>query len=109
MEIRKLNAQMDNKQTVASEDLKLLIYELRNKKAEAEKDMMRARHELTLISMDNEKMKALISTRERQLEEMRREMGQLQEVVNDQLVEFQNVRSMTEHSSVSTLTGNLQL
>lgn len=104
-EIKKLNARLENQQSMACEDLKALIHELRKKKSDAEKEAMISKHQLTLTNMENEKMSALISTRERQINEMRSEMKQLQEVVNEQLVELQNVPGSTARSSVSTLTG----
>lgn len=107
IEMKKLNVQIESHQTIANDDLKSLIRDLRKKKSDAEREAMVARHKLTLTGMENEKVMAQISTRDSQISEMRDEMKQLQEVVNEQLVELQNIRCTTERSSVSTLTGKL--
>lgn len=107
VDVKKLNAQLDNQQTMANEDLKLLIHELRKKKSDAEREAMHSKHKLTLTTMENEKITAQLTTRDRQINEMHDEMKQLQEVVGEQLAELQNIRCSTERSSVSTITGNV--
>lgn len=103
--MKKLKAQLENQQSAANQDLKNLIQDLRTKKTEAEQDAMYIRHQLTLAQMDKEKVSAILSIRERQITEIRDEMNQLQEVVNEQLVELKNLPYSSVHSSISNITG----
>lgn len=103
--MKKLKAQVDAQQNVTIIDLKALVQDLRKQKSEADEQIALLNHQMTLISMEKEKYVAILSARDRQIKEIRSEMTQLQEVVNEQLVELQNAPCSSIPSSATNMTS----
>lgn len=82
-----------------------MIQDLRKQKCESDEQIALLNHQLTLVSMEKEKYIAILSARDRQIKEIRSEMSQLQEVVNEQLVELQNAPCSSIPSSISNMTS----
>lgn len=108
-QVNKLASALDAQAGPTAQQLKNLIKELRAQKIESEQECVKLRHQLTLAEMEKEKHVAMLGVRERQFNEIRSEMRQLQEVVNEQLLEIQNSGFCSLMGSVSTIPGNLFL
>lgn len=105
-QVKRLRTQLETQQNVNTVELKSLVQDLRKQKTEAEDQVALLNHQLTLISMEKEKYVAILSARDRQIKEIRCEMSQLQEVVNEQLVELQNAPCSVP-SSTSNMTSKV--
>ncbi|XP_019870790.1 uncharacterized protein LOC109599270 isoform X2 [Aethina tumida] len=82
------------------EELRVLIKEMKKNKSDTDAELMKLRHQLKLSEIEKEKYMAVLAVRDRQINEIRNEMSQLQEVVNEQLMElhsnaFSNLPSQT--------------
>ncbi|GJQ83714.1 hypothetical protein Trydic_g20593 [Trypoxylus dichotomus] len=104
-QLKKLKAQLETQQNVPTTELKTILQDLRKQKVEADEQIALLNHQLTLISMEKEKYVAILSARDRQIKEIRSEMTQLQEVVNEQLVELQAAPCSSIPSSASNITS----
>lgn len=71
-------------------DLQLTVTELKKSKLQLERDNQKLEHQLRLCAIEKEKYLAILAVRDRQIYEIRGEMTQLQESVNEQLVELHN-------------------
>lgn len=105
LQVTKLSAAIDAQAGPTAGQLKNLIKELRAQKLEQEQECVKLRHELTLAEMEKEKYIAMLHVRERQFNEIRTEMRQLQEVVKEQLLEIQNNGFFSGLGSASTIPG----
>ncbi|KAJ8940824.1 hypothetical protein NQ314_010582 [Rhamnusium bicolor] len=61
-----------------------------NSKSAMEQECAKLKHQLRLCAIEKEKYIAVLAVRDRQINEIRTEMTQLQEVVNDQLMDLHN-------------------
>lgn len=74
----------------AGPDLQLAIMDLKKSKLGLERENQRLEHQLRLRDIEKEKLLAILAVRDRQIYEIRHEMTQLQQSVNEQLVELHN-------------------
>nr|CAI5818916.1 unnamed protein product [Callosobruchus analis] len=92
------------------EDLKNQLTEARNSNFCLEQELCKVKHQLRLNTIEKEKYVAILSVRDKQINEIRNEMTQLQEVVNEQLLELHNsaFQSMptSEHVATSSPDAN---
>lgn len=72
-----------------SKELYRVVQELQSQKQSAEHQCADLRHKLASLTIENEKYATTLLIRDHDLGEIRREMDQLQEIVNQQLVEMQ--------------------
>lgn len=70
--------------------MKQQIADLNHSKIQLEQECAKLKHQIRLSTIEREKYVAVLAVRDRQIHEIRREMSQLQDVVNDQLLELQN-------------------
>lgn len=80
-------------------EMKALLQELRSQKLTAEQETLNIKHHVTLLDLEKEKYKTLLDVREKQMQEIRSELNQLQEVVNHQLTELQRQDSNMQISN----------
>ncbi|KRT80781.1 hypothetical protein AMK59_5646, partial [Oryctes borbonicus] len=104
-QLKKVKAQLETQQNLPTTELKAMLEDLRNQKSESDEQIALLNHQLTLISMEKEKYVAILSARDRQIKEIRAEMTQLQEVVNEQLVELQAAPCSSIPSTASNMTS----
>nr|CAH7756243.1 unnamed protein product [Callosobruchus chinensis] len=92
------------------EDLKNQLTEARNSIFCLEQQLCKVKHQLRLNTIEKEKYVAILSVRDKQINEIRNEMTQLQEVVNEQLLELHSsaFQSMPtgEHAATSSPDAN---
>ncbi|KAL1518387.1 hypothetical protein ABEB36_002018 [Hypothenemus hampei] len=67
-----------------------VIAELKKSKLNLERENKKLEHQLRLCAIEKEKYLAILAVRDRQIYEIRNEMTQLQQSVNEQLVELHN-------------------
>ncbi|CAH1972604.1 unnamed protein product [Acanthoscelides obtectus] len=72
------------------EEFKNQLTEARNSNFCLEQELCKVKHQLRLNTIEKEKYIAILSVRDKQINEIRNEMTQLQEVVNQQLMELHN-------------------
>lgn len=84
-------------------ELKKLIQQLRDDKSNVDKDCIALQKKLTMMEMEKEKVQAMLTVRENQITEIRNEMQQLQDIVTEQLMEFQNNGITSTCDSSTTL------
>ncbi|KAF2880952.1 hypothetical protein ILUMI_25233 [Ignelater luminosus] len=106
-QVRKLQAQLEAEQGLPVQELRSLVQQLQQEKTNIEQENMSLKHQLTISNMEKEKYIAILSVRDRQINEIRTEMTQLQDVVNEQLFELQKSPFVSSPSSQSTIVGNL--
>lgn len=94
-------------ETPAMGELKLFIQDLERAKADTDSENARLQREVRLAQIENEKYEAILQARDTQVKEIRYEMTQLQEVVHEQLLDFQNV-STSDEATVSHSLTNIQ-
>lgn len=82
--------ELTTKLTATNPDLQLTVTELKKSKLQLERDNQKLEHQLRLCAIEKEKYLAILAVRDRQIYEIRSEMTQLQESVNEQLVELHN-------------------
>ncbi|CAH0546134.1 unnamed protein product [Brassicogethes aeneus] len=83
------------------EDLKFTVKEMKKCKIDSDNEILKLKHQLKLSEIEKEKYMAVLAVRDRQINEIRNEMSQLQEVVNDQLMELHNSAFSNEPSNDS--------
>ncbi|VEN57019.1 unnamed protein product [Callosobruchus maculatus] len=92
------------------DQLKNELTEARNSNFCLEQELCKVKHQLRLNTIEKEKYIAILSVRDKQINEIRNEMTQLQEVVNEQLLELHNsaFQSMPtgEHIATSSPATN---
>ncbi|XP_017768302.1 PREDICTED: uncharacterized protein LOC108556630 isoform X2 [Nicrophorus vespilloides] len=103
-EIKKLRLQMESYQGPTSQELKSLIKQLQDEKNTVLIESQELKQKIALAQMDCDKYRAILQARDAQVKEIRNEMTQLQEVVNEQLMELQNNAYTSEASSYSNTT-----
>lgn len=88
--------QYETQMAASASEMKTQIIEMKNAKSQLEQECAKLKHQLRLSVIEKEKYVAILAVRDRQINEIRQEMTQLQEVVNEQLMELHNtaVRSM---------------
>lgn len=106
-----LNIKLETQSAVPTPEVKSLMTELKNSKAAVEQECSKLKHQLRLCGIEKEKYVAVLAVRDRQINEIRNEMTQLQEVVNEQLMELHNnaFQRMPSNSSLPGLFFNLFL
>lgn len=82
--------ELKTKLTATNPDLQHIVTELKKSKLQLERDNQKLEHQLRLCAIEKEKYLAILEVRDRQIYEIRSEMTQLQESVNEQLVELHN-------------------
>nr|XP_022920301.1 uncharacterized protein LOC111428834 isoform X2 [Onthophagus taurus] len=105
LQVKRLKAQIESNQSNSAQELKTVVQELRKQKTLADEQIALLNHNLTLTTMEKEKFVAILSARDRQIKEIRGEMSQLQEVVNEQLADLQNSPSSIT-SSITNITND---
>ncbi|XP_066256429.1 uncharacterized protein [Euwallacea similis] len=71
-------------------DSQVAIVDLKKSKSLMEREVQKLEHQLRLCAMEKEKYLAILEVRDQQIYEIRNEMTQLQESVNEQLMELHN-------------------
>ncbi|KAH1003775.1 uncharacterized protein LOC125505469 [Dendroctonus ponderosae] len=74
----------------AGPDLQQPMMDLKKSKLNLERENQKLEHQLRLRDIEKEKLLAILAVRDRQIYEIRNEMTQLQQSVNEQLVELHN-------------------
>lgn len=105
VQVKKLQAQLEAEQGVQVQELKSLMQQLQLEKTNVEQENVSLKHQLTISNMEKEKYIAILNVRDRQISEIRMEMTQLQDVVNEQLFELQKSPFASSPSSQSTIIG----
>ncbi|XP_018574192.1 uncharacterized protein LOC108913180 [Anoplophora glabripennis] len=98
-----LKKKIEAQPAVPTPEVKSLMSELKNSKAAVEQECSKVKHQLRLCAIEKEKYIAVLAVRDRQISEIRNEMTQLQEVVNEQLMELHNnaFQRMPSNSSIA--------
>ncbi|KAF7268291.1 hypothetical protein GWI33_018559 [Rhynchophorus ferrugineus] len=86
-------------------EVKIILTELKQSKSTLEQECVKLKHQLRLCAIEKEKYLAILAVRDRQIHEIRNEMTQLQEVVNNQLVELHS-NALAAMPSNSKLTAD---
>ncbi|KAJ8915817.1 hypothetical protein NQ315_004629 [Exocentrus adspersus] len=89
-EFDELALKLETHSSVPPPEIKTLINELKSSKSTMEHECAKLKHQLRLCAIEKEKYVAVLAVRDRQISEIRNEMTQLQEVVNEQLMELHN-------------------
>ncbi|XP_050307875.1 uncharacterized protein LOC126744471 isoform X2 [Anthonomus grandis grandis] len=76
--------------TAHTTDVQATLAELKKSKWTTEQDNLKLEHQLRLCAIEKEKYLAILAVRDKQIYEIRNEMTQLQQSVNEQLVEMHN-------------------
>lgn len=83
---------------------------LRKDKEETDKRCAQLQKNLALAELEKEKLNAMLKVRENQVTEIKTEMAQLQDVINQQLMGMQiNMPSDSFFESLTTMTGKCHL
>lgn len=86
----------------SSSELNSIIQEIQSQKQAADQECIDLRHKLVAANIESEKYNAILSVRNQQLNEIKKEMNLLQEVVNEHLLEIQKASYGSGDSSQST-------
>ncbi|KAL3287921.1 hypothetical protein HHI36_002377 [Cryptolaemus montrouzieri] len=90
LQVNKLTDVVDSQSMHTSYELKNATQELKQVQMKAEQEYTKLKHQLALANMEKEKYIAILTVRDRQISEIRSEMSQLQDVVNEQLMDIHN-------------------
>lgn len=100
--MNKLTDVVDSQSVHTSFELKTVTQELKQVQVKAEQECSKLKHQLTLANMEKEKYIAILTVRDKQISEIRSEMSQLQDVVNEQLMDIHN-NALTDLPSNNSL------
>jgi len=89
MTIERLETKVQETHSTKTE-IKTIVGELKKSKLNLEQECVKLKHQLRLCAIEKEKYVAVLGVRDRQIQEIRNEMTQLQEVVNEQLINMHN-------------------
>ncbi|KAG5877213.1 hypothetical protein JTB14_001261 [Gonioctena quinquepunctata] len=96
-ELRKMESELslakskqESQSNKALDNLKSQITELKSDKSAIEQECAKMKHQVALSALEKEKYVTVLALRDKQISEIRTEMTQLQEVVNEQLMELHN-------------------
>ncbi|KAK9876164.1 hypothetical protein WA026_011280 [Henosepilachna vigintioctopunctata] len=107
LQVNRLTDVVDSQSTHANNELKNVTHELKQIQIKAEQECTKLRHQLALANMEKEKYIAILTVRDRQISEIRSEMSQLQDVVNEQLMDIHNNALADLPSTNSSETNNI--
>lgn len=102
LQVNKLTDVVDSQSVHTSYELKTVTQELKQVQLKAEQECTKLKHQLALANMEKEKYIAILTVRDKQISEIRSEMSQLQDVVNEQLMDIHN-NALTELPSSNSL------
>uniref|UniRef100_A0A6P7GEN7 Uncharacterized protein LOC114337215 n=1 Tax=Diabrotica virgifera virgifera TaxID=50390 RepID=A0A6P7GEN7_DIAVI len=88
--LKTVTAKLETVLQHSSNELKSQISELKSQKNGLEQKCISLKHQIEVAALEREKFVAILDLRDSQINEIRSEMNQLQEVVNDQLIELHN-------------------
>ncbi|XP_072388323.1 uncharacterized protein [Diabrotica undecimpunctata] len=88
--LKTVTAKLETVLQHSSNDLKSQISELKSQKNGLEQKCNNLKHQIEVAALEREKFVAILDLRDSQINEIRSEMNQLQEVVNEQLIELHN-------------------
>ncbi|CAG9864160.1 unnamed protein product [Phyllotreta striolata] len=74
----------------ATNTLKSQIIELKSQKSAVEQENGKLKHQIKLDALEREKFMSILALRNAQIDEIKTEMGHLQEMVNEQLLDVHN-------------------
>nr|XP_023025294.1 spindle assembly checkpoint component mad1-like [Leptinotarsa decemlineata] len=89
-ELNMLRTKREIQSVDALDKLKAQIDDLKKEKNAIELECNKLRHQVALSALEKEKYVTVLALRDKQINEIRTEMTQLQEVVNEQLTELHN-------------------
>lgn len=101
-EIECLTVNYDTRYSSLSRDLTLQIDEIKNAKLLTEQENMKLKQQIRIMNIEKEKYLTVLAARDRQISEIRGEMTNLQEAVNEQLKELQKNALKTFSSTPSS-------
>ncbi|XP_044744120.1 myosin-1-like [Coccinella septempunctata] len=102
LQVNKLTDVVDSQSVHTSYELKTVTQELKQVQMKADQECSKLKHQLALANMEKEKYIAILTVRDKQISEIRSEMSQLQDVVNEQLMDIHN-NALTELPSTNSL------
>lgn len=103
--MKKLQSRLNAFQGLNLAELQEDLQNMQMEKSRVEQENLNIRHKLMLANMEKEKFIAILNVRDRQVNDIRNEMSQLQDVVNEQLQELQRAPLISAISSQTTLLG----
>ncbi|XP_056631857.1 centriolin-like [Diorhabda sublineata] len=88
-QLKNIANKLENVSQHSFNDLKSQITELKSQKNALDQECNNLKHQMKVCALEREKFIAVLALRDAQINEIRSEMSQLQDVVNDQLMELQ--------------------
>lgn len=90
IQLKTIASKLENVSQHSFNDLKSQIAELKSQKNALDQECNNLKHQMKVCALEREKFIAVLALRDAQINEIRSEMSQLQDVVNDQLMELQS-------------------
>lgn len=109
-ELDSLAMTFETRYSSTTNDLKMQMNEMKSAKVLADQDNAKFKHQLRVLSIEKEKYITILAARDRQISEIRGEMIQLQEAVNEQLRELRknSLKAFSSNDNIVEKDGNVR-